>query len=249
VRRRLARNWIGAFIEPRKILAIPQLFRYLVDWRRYRKLGDASLRWSDSHPQLADRTRATPFDAHYFFQASWLARCLSASPPRRHFDIGSSVTATAVFSAFVPTIFVDIRPIRPALPRLSVVAADLTALPFETAGVDSLSALHVIEHVGLGRYGDRLDPAGSQRAAGELARVLSPGGRLFVSVPVGRQRVEFNAHRVFHPLSVLEMFQALHLTGFAWVDDLGRYHPSAEPADAADSEYACGMFEFTKPRM
>ena len=141
--------------------------------------------------------------------------------------------------------FVDIRPLRVALSNFECLPASITALPFSDRSIASLSCLHVIEHIGLGRYGDPVDPAGSLRAAKELVRVLAPQGRLFLSTPVGRERVCFNAHRIFAPFTVLEMFAPLSLLSFAWVDDGGTLGPRS-PADAAHADYGCGLFEFSR---
>lgn len=244
---RQAVNWLRLLVEPHRVLAVRGLFRYFSDWRKYQDLaGGAAFRWRDSFPQLADWSAHTPFDAHYFFQAGWAARRLSASPPSRHVDVGSSVAMVSVLSGFIPTVFVDVRPLQGRLVALVSVAGDIRSLPFADGCVQSLSSLHVLEHVGLGRYGDRLDPNGSRRAAAELTRVLAPNGRLLLSTPVGRERVEFNAHRVFAPETVIEMFGGLDLVAFSMVDDGGAYHLNVSPAAARQAEYACGMFEFSK---
>jgi SAM-dependent methyltransferase len=146
----------------------------------------------------------------------------------------------------VPTVFVDYRPLQVALPGLECVAGDAARLPFRDGSVASLSCLHVIEHIGLGRYGDPIDPAGSTKAAQELARVLAPGGRLYLSAPVGRARVCFNAHRVFDPQALPRMFPGLRRTSFSYVDDAGAFHPGAEPAAAAGRDYGCGMYVLVK---
>src|SRR5207253_10606962 len=69
----------------------------------------------------------------------------------------------------------------------------LLSLPFADRSVESLSCLHVAEHVGLGRYGDELDPEGTVKAARELQRVVAPAGRLYFALPVGRPRTEFRS--------------------------------------------------------
>src|SRR5262249_34943075 len=119
-------------------------------------------------------------------------------------------------------------------------------LPFADGGIPSLSCLHVIEHIGLGRYGDPLDPSGAERAAKELQRVLAPGGRLYLSTPVGRERVCFNAHRVFAPDTIVRIFSDLKPPHFAYVDDDGALHTSAAPDDARSLDYGCGLFRFAK---
>jgi hypothetical protein len=103
-----------------------------------------------------------------------------------------------------------------------------------------------LEHIGLGRYGDELSPQGSEDAARELARILAPGGNLYLGVPVGRERVEFNAHRIFNPLTVLGFFRGLELVDFAAVDDNDCFVSKPSPSDFNNSDYACGLYHFVK---
>lgn len=153
-----------------------------------------------------------------------------------------------VLSAGIKTVFMDYRPLQVQLSNLIPLGGDIVRLPFRTGSIKSLSCLHVLEHVGLGRYGDPIDPAGSQRAAAELQRVLATGGRLFLSVPVGRERVCFNAHRVFEPSTVRGLFQGLELTSFSLVDDAGRFHEEISPEAVDLLDYGCGCFELVKTR-
>jgi hypothetical protein len=226
--------------------AVLSLPRYFKDWFHFVRLrGRAGL--IDSFPCLLDRTSTTSFDPHYFFQAAWLARMLAIERPESHVDIGSDIRMLNVLSAFVPVEFLDYRPLKVELSGLSCQADNLLGLSRGDRTVESLSCLHVIEHVGLGRYGDPIDPEGSRKAAAELKRVLAPRGRLYISLPVGRERVCFNAHRVFDPDTVLGLFSGLRLESFSFVDDLGGYRESANVQDAKGSDYACGMYVFSKP--
>lgn len=204
------------------------------------------LRWQDSYPCLADKVTATPFDPHYFYQGAWLARRVATGRPSLHVDIASSALTMSVLSAVCPTVFLDYRPLRVNLDGLTSVAGSVTHLPFASASIQSLSCLHVIEHIGLGRYGDPLDPTGSIRAAHELVRVLAPGGRLYLSVPVGRERVCFNAHRVVSPATVQSWFAPLDLKHFALVGDDGRFSESCHVMAGEGLEYGCGLFEFIR---
>ncbi len=243
----LLRNWVLAFVAPRPLVGALYLPRYLRHWRAFSsKARDDRPRVADSYPCLGDWTSTTPFDPHYFYQAAWLARQLAARRPARHVDVGSSAQTIAAVSAITEVLHIDYRPLKAELAGLRCMAGDILALPFDDASVPSLSCLHVIEHIGLGRYGDAIDPEGSRKAAGELARVLAPGGRLYLSVPVGRQRICFNAHRVFAPETMLDWFASLTLESFALVDDDGRFHPAADRAAARGLEYGCGMFEFSR---
>ena len=152
-----------------------------------------------------------------------------------------------VMSGYVPTVFIDFRPLKVTLHNLISVAGDILRLPFADNSIMSLSSLHVIEHIGLGRYGDPLDVLGSLKAARELTRVLAPGGALYLSVPTGRDRVCFNAHRVFSPDALKAIFASLTCTAFAFVDDAGIFHPQSDDKAAAQLEYGCGMYVFSKP--
>ena len=247
--RNLARRWIAPIADPRALLSLAFLPRFLTELHRCRKLAPQEVvSWSDTYPCLLDRIRETPFDPHYFYQGAWLARRLQEASTSFHVDVGSSVMMVNVLSAMVKTIFLDYRPLRVSVPHLHPVAGNLTRLPFAAASVPSLSCLHVIEHVGLGRYGDPLDPQGGQLAAENLQRVVQPGGRLFLSTPVGRERVCFNAHRVYRPKTITALFSALRLESFSLVDDDGRYLERAGLECAEGLEYGCGMFEFVKAK-
>lgn len=244
---KLIRNWAVAFLVPRPLIGALYLRRYVSDWREYvRQAEGAPLRVTDSHPCLTDWLPRTPFDPHYFYQGAWLARALARDRPACHVDIGSSVNTVGVLSALVDTIFVDYRPLFAELAGLRSVGADITALPFGSGTMDSLSCLHVIEHIGLGRYGDPIDPAGSAKAAGELQRVLKPGGRLYLSAPIGRERVCFNAHRVFFPETIVSMFPGMKLREFSFVNDSAEFRENQDATVARDLDYGCGMFLFER---
>jgi SAM-dependent methyltransferase len=246
--KQLFKRWVLAFLVPRPLIGALYLPRYFSHWRRFAAAAPPVYqpRLAESYPCLTDWVPSTPFDPHYFFQGAWLARQLKQTGPSLHVDVGSSVMMISVLSAQVPTVFVDYRPLRAHLPNLISIAGDIQRLPFADNSVASLSSLHVIEHIGLGRYGDPLDPEGSAKAARELTRVLAPGGKLYVSVPTGRDRVCFNAHRVFSPGLLKALFAGLGGGEFALVDDGGRFLPRADEAQAAQLEYGCGMYVFTK---
>ena len=245
--KQLLRNWATAFLVPRPLIGALYLTSYFRDWRRFQQMTSADkLRWQDSYPCLADKVTATPFDPHYFYQGAWLARRVAEASPSLHVDVASSVLTMSVLSASCRTVFLDYRPLKVTLAGLRSVAGSITQLPFADASLTSLSCLHVIEHIGLGRYGDRLDPDGSRKSAAELMRVLSPNGRLYLSVPIGRERICFNAHRVFSPHTIRAWFTKLELERFSYVGDDCEYVDPA-PLEAAERlEYGCGFFEFRR---
>ena len=237
-----------AIIDPSaSIGALRAIPRFLRERKEYQTMSGAPrLRAYDDNPQLFDRTPGSPFDPHYLYQDAWAAREIHERAPGRHVDVGSRITFVAGLAAFVPVTFVDLRPLDADVPNLDSVAGDVLDLPFDDQSVESLSCLHVAEHIGLGRYGDPLNPHGTRDAARELARVLAPGGWLYFGLPIGQPRTNFNAHRVHDPLDVVAMFPELELAGFAAVDDAGRYHEPADPADYREASWSCGLYRFTR---
>jgi SAM-dependent methyltransferase len=221
--------------------------RFAADVRRYARIpGAERIDVRNLRPQLEDRTELSPYDPHYFYQDVWAAGRIAETRPSRHIDVGSRVDYVGFLSVLTDVTFVDIRPLHVDLERLDSVAGSITALPFGDRSIESLSCLHVAEHIGLGRYGDELDPAGTIKAARELQRVLAPGGRLLFSLPVGRPRLCFNAHRIHAPTDVPNLFPELELASFAGVDDSGRFRTELRPEDLEGANYACGFFEFCR---
>jgi hypothetical protein len=203
----------------------------------------------DAFPILTDMgDSAGTASGHYFHQDLWAARKIFERRPAQHIDIGSRTDGfVAHLLVFMPVTVVDIRPLQSSLQGLTFFQDDATELSnMADDSVDSLSTLHAAEHFGLGRYTDPVDPFACFQFMSALQRVLAPGGRLYFSVPVGRERLEFNANRVFAPTTILNAFSGLELVSFAYVGDEGDLHTEADPLSMPASELACGLFEFTK---
>jgi SAM-dependent methyltransferase len=228
------------------------LLPFLRDLVRYRRAPGAArlpLLAANLRPMLWDRwEKAGDARGHYFHQDLWAARRIFQRRPARHVDVGSRVDGfVAHLLAFMDVELIDVRPLTSAVRGLRFVQDDATDLRTLADGsITSLSSLHAVEHFGLGRYGDPVDPEACFKAMRAMARVVSPGGHLYFSVPIGRERVEFNAHRIFAPATVLDTFGGLELVGFAAVDDRGDLVEPAEPNAFAGADFACGLFEFTK---
>lgn len=193
-------------------------------------------------PCLRDKTTNTPVEPIYFYQDAWAAGKIIAARPARHVDVGSHVPTIGIIAEVLPTAFVDIRPIPVNLPGLEMVEGSILALPFADQSLLSLSSICVIEHIGLGRYGDPIDAFGSEKAAAELQRVLAPGGQLYISVPVDAvNRIYFNGHRAFTPNTVRELFGELEV-----VEE--RYIYGYERVDHYQPErgFGTGLFHFRR---
>ncbi len=148
---------------------------------------------------------------------------------------------------FMDVSVVDLRAMSSPVLRLDFIRADATSMDmFETGSVDSLSSLHAAEHFGLGRYGDTVDPDACFVFMRNLERILGVGGRLWFSVPIGEDRVFFNAHRVFSPMTILEAFDGLSLVSFSAVTRQNSLAEDVRPESYLENGYKVGLFEFTK---
>jgi len=213
--------------------------------RKSRGRADLHVAWRDRYPCLYDNTGNTGFDRHYVFHTAWAARVIAQNRPPKHVDVSSSLYFCSILSASLPIEFYDYRPASLGLDNLRSERGDLLRLPFEDGTIQSLSCMHVVEHVGLGRYGDTLDSNGDLRAIAELKRVLAPRGDLLFVVPVGRPRVMFNAHRIYSYEQILNYFSDLTLKEFALIPDdqaTGGLMRHANPELVKDQTYACGCF-------
>jgi len=238
---------------PRFISAwISSLVKFVSDFFAFRKLARKatprfSVLWKDVYPCLRDKTSSTPFDRHYIYHTAWAARKVKQIAPETHVDISSSLYFSSIVSAFIPVKFYDFRPAKLELSGLSSAPGNLMHLPFEDGSIASLSCMHTVEHVGLGRYGDPLDPDGDVKAIQELKRVSAQGGSVLFVVPIGKPTIMFNAHRVYSYDQVLKLFEGFALKEFSLIPehaDRGELITNATREQADQERYGCGCFWF-----
>ncbi len=199
-------------------IAERQAHRDFLKFRRMASSGNRfPLRWDDRLIIANENTATTDFPRNYVYHTAWAARMLRQIQPDRHVDVSSSLYFSAIVSAFVPVDFYDYRPAKLVLNNFTSSRGDLTRLDFADASVECLSCMHVVEHIGLGRYGDPLDPDGDLKAIAELKRVVRPGGHLLFVVPTGQARICYNAHRVYGYRQVLSYFSEMQLVETALV--------------------------------
>lgn len=189
---------------------------------------------------------------HYFHQDLLVAKLIYDNKPKRHVDIASRVDGfVAHVAVFREIEVVDIRPLEKSEhDNIKFVQADLMN-PQDLGKTDSLSCLHAIEHFGLGRYTDPIDVDGANKGIKNLVELVDKGGRLYISFPIGQKdEVHFNAHRIFHPETILNhpsIKEKMKLIRFDFVDDSGDLHTNANVADVdSDSKYSCGIYTFVK---
>lgn len=238
------------FIRPVIQINIFGLYNYLgfiIDYFKYKSLSKAEkLKIEHILPMLSDKSLFTGIDYHYFYQDIWAAKKIIKKRPQFHVDIGSHHKFVGFLTTFTKVKFVDIRPLSVNIDNLENIKGDILNLPFADNSISSLSCLHVAEHIGLGRYGDELNPLGTQLACEQLTRILAVGGNLYFSLPIGKERICFNAHRIHSISTILKYFQSLRLIEFSIINDRGEFISHAKSLNFIDCRYSCGLFHFTK---
>ncbi len=192
--------------------------------------------------------------SEYFWQDLLVARRIAAAQPETHVDVGSRVDGfVAHVAAFREIEVVDIRPVTTKIPGVRFRQADLMSDRTEMHGCcDSLSCLHALEHFGLGRYGDPVDPRGYEQGLQNMARLLRIQGIFYLSVPIGIERVEFNAHRVFDPRTIVQLAtrQSLQLLSLTVIHPGGKVEETLTTSENMErlckQRYALGIFQFIK---
>ena len=232
---------------------------YIHDFFTLRKLQknvDKPFGYGKPYPCLGDRfDESGSAKGHYFHQDFLIARKVFSNNPNVHVDVGSRIDGLITHIASFRKIEVfDIRPLTTPLPNVTFTQADLSATLNEKLQnyTDSLSCLHTIEHFGLGRYGDTVCPEAYKVGLGNLYNILKKDGKFYFSVPMGPQRIEFNAHRVFALKFLLQLFKGKYnIDSFSYVDDNGDLHENINLNDEliennCGCHYGCGIFEMTK---
>jgi len=234
--------------------AVKEIPFYLKDLRRFKserkesKVDFMIQQW----PCLGDKfSEGGDIKGHYFHQDLLVARKIYNKSPKRHVDIGSRIDGFVAHVASYREIEVfDIRVITSNVPNVKFVQCDLM-MPIDNALTDycdSLSCLHALEHFGLGRYGDPINYTGYLDGLVHFHKILKSNGTLYLSVPIGEQRVEFNAHRVFSmkylTSILLKMFTLIE---FSYIDDDGKLHEAISwkegIADNFGCNFGCAIFE------
>ncbi|WP_051328285.1 DUF268 domain-containing protein [Desulfatirhabdium butyrativorans] len=251
-------NALFPFLYPMKHLISGKVFfgfyRYLIDLIKYKNIDSSvhsefPLRMKNTFPCLIDRyENAGNHERHYFWQDIWGARKVYQSGVKCHYDIGSRLDGfIAHCLPFCEIVMLDIRPLPIQVENLKFLQTncmDMNQIPSDS--IASLSSLHAIEHFGLGRYGDAVDPLGHLKAIKEMKRVVCVGGGVYIGVPIGRQRLEFNGHRIFDPVEIVRLFNGFDLIEFSVIDDNDLFYENVDMQQYRSLSYGCGLFHFRK---
>lgn len=203
-------------------------------------------------PVIKDKYAMAGTINNYFWQDLWAARLIYKTGIKKHFDIGSRIDGfiAHLLSMNMDVTLIDIREFPGKVENLYTIVDDATSLkqiPDDT--IESMSALCSLEHFGLGRYGDPIDPEACFRCFREIQKKIKTGGNLYISLPIGKERVEFNAHRVFFANTIVEEFRGMELVEFACTAqgeieynvDIHKYDE-----DMHNGNFRYGLFHFIK---
>jgi len=237
-------------VNPKQIISFKYFFKFITQRRIWKKLGgkiDANFVILHDYQESGGQTLG-----HYFNQDLLIASSVFQQNPKRHIDIGSRVDGFVAHVASFREIEVfDIRSIEPTKHNnIKFVQADFMDDNINEKA-DSVSCLHALEHFGLGRYGDPINPDGFNKGVENICNLVEQGGRLYLSFPISDQDlVYFNAHRTFNPMSIFShhaIKSKFALERFDYVDDHGTLHIDLEPEDIDSKlEYGCGIYTFCK---
>ncbi len=232
----------------KRLKRLRYLPKYLADKAAFKKAGGIIAK---TYPIYEDfKEQAGTATGHYFHQDLLVATFINKAKPTRHIDVGSRMDGFVAHVASYREIEVlDVRPLKDTgHPQIKFMQANLMELPNALIGAcDSLSCLHALEHFGLGRYGDPIDPRGHLKGFDNFHRMLKTGGTLYVSFPIGKSEVHFNAHRVFDPSEILDWSkERFELVRFDYVDDRGDLHCNASLAPPPQVHYGCGIYTLRK---
>jgi SAM-dependent methyltransferase len=228
-----------------------EYFRFIKMFFHYRLMCD---RLNLQRPRLKDISGVFgepktdhPFDANILFPTAWASRIIKKYMPVIHYDISSDLNFIATISAFVPVKYYEYRNLDFVLGNVELHKIDINALPFLDNSISSLSCLHVIEHIGLGRYGDPIDPDGANKAFRELNRVISVGGNLLFVVPMGFPRTRFNADRIYDRAQIESHFPNFRIMNFFLLKDNGNcLIENANNEIVRQQKYGLGCFWMQK---
>ena len=190
----------------------------------------------------------------YFPQDLYVAQKIFNKKPIKHVDIGSRIDGfVAHVASFREIEVLDIRPMQEMISNVVFKQADITSVDSIPSNYcDSISSLHAIEHFGLGRYGDNIDPEGHLKGFSNIATILKSGGTFYFSVPMGIQRIEFNAHRIFGmPYLMNWVTKDFTISSFAYIDDKCILHENVtlnkdNINNSFGCNHGCAIFELIK---
>lgn len=230
-----------------KFKNVKYIIKYFRDYLKFSKLSKIDLIF----PILGEhKEKSSAVIKHYFNQDLLVASYIYKNNPKKHVDVGSRIDGFVAHVATFRKIEVfDIRDNNFQFKNIRFKRKDISKIDKSLINYcDSLSCLHTLEHFGLGRYGDQLDPNGHIKGFKNLVKILKTGGTLYISFPISDKNVTyFNSERSFNPKEILKWSNELRLVKFDFIDDyekifldvdLNKFHKKIS--------YGCGIYTFKK---
>lgn len=246
-------RWLVQFgIDLRKFFySVRSILPFFKNYIKLSSSKSASWPIEITQPCLTDRyDSAGTIDKQYFYQDTYVASKIFEANPDKHFDVGSRIDGfIAQLSIFREVTILDIRPLDMLIKNVVFRQANICDPNFHIEEINSVSCLHTIEHFGLGRYADPIGIDLWEKGVDNIWKIVAKGGKLYISTPIGRQRIVYNAHRVYKPSTLLNRFNSGSLIDFAYVDDQGNFHKNGtlltEEIDQIASTFNYGLGIFT----
>ena len=223
-----------------------QIIQFIKDYKNLKKeIINSEFEIYPTHPYLFDQNSKNLKLEYFHLQDLWAFKIILKEKILKLVDIGSNLSFITFVSTLAKIECVDIRHHEINLDNVEFKIGDINKLPFQDQSVKNLSSLSVIEHIGLGRYGDLIDILGMEKSVQEFERVIKKDGNLIVSFPVGKENIiEFNAHRICNLEFIKKLFNNFTLMNESFVFE-SKYN-SREDFINADHPYGVGCFHFIK---
>lgn len=205
---------------------------------------------------LTDKFRNAGSIGDYFWQDIWAAKKVFQEKDVRNsfrcYDIGSRLDGfiAHLLAGGIEVTMIDIRPLPYHVPGLNFIQADATSMKgIKDESIECLTALCSLEHFGLGRYGDSIDPEACFKCFRAIQKKVKRGGKIYISVPIGAEHLEFNAHRIFNASTIINEFSDCNLIEFSTCRN-AEFEENVEDIHKFDMEYSrgarFGLFAFEK---
>jgi hypothetical protein len=155
----------------------------------------------------------TEYFDHYDAFAAWAAQRIFARPGRLNtLDVGSVKLMNGVLAAAHDVTSLVLADCGDRISAVRYVRHDVAdPLPFPAASFDVFTSMVSLPLVGLGRYGDRMDPNCLPRFVAELGRVMKADADLLISMCLGPNVLNFNNGWFLDMPTILRVFDGWHV--------------------------------------
>lgn len=230
-----------------KFKNVKYIIKYFRDYLKFSKLSKIN----QIFPILGEhKEKSSAVIKHYFNQDLLVATYIYKNNPKKHVDVGSRIDGFVAHVATFRKIEVfDIRDNNFQFKNIRFKRKDISKIDKGLINYcDSLSCLHTLEHFGLGRYGDQLDPSGHIKGFNNLIKILKTNGILYISFPISNKNMTyFNSERSFNPKEILKWSNKLKLIKFDYIDDDEKIFLDVNlDKFFKNIKYGCGIYTFRK---